>query len=327
MADENGNKVIDLHAHIVLADGFGQAGKYGPELGKHADGTPFFRFGGYHLNMSYEGTIFMDTNVRLEAMEKHGIDLQLLSPNPLTMFHHIEADIATHFCQVQNDAMARIVSDHPDKFLGGASLPIQDVDASMKELERCVNELGLHAACVGTNYPHDIDDPCMDDLYRTLVSLDVPIFMHPASSGGPGGPDERRLSRHDGTIVLGYAYEETIAASQLVLGGVFDRHPDLDVWLSHGAGAMPYLIPRYQEMSTFRDWAPDSVKEHGFLHVLKNIWLDAHVHGDAAHKMLVDLVGTDKLVYGTNFGGWDTPSAVDAFAASLTPNAERLMRL
>ena len=328
MPNANGDKVIDLHAHVVLEEGFGQAGEYGPEPGIDEDGIPYFRFGGYSMKpMAYPGTVFMDVDLRLEAMEKHGIDLQLLSPNPLTMFHHIPAKDAINFCQVQNDAMANLVGQHQGVLMGAACLPMQDVDASLTEMDRAVKELGLPAIHIGTNLPFNLDDPRMDGFYARIVELDVPLFMHPASSGGLSGPDDPRLERFDMTIVLGYAYEETVATSQLVLGGVLDRHPDIDICISHGGGAMAFLIPRFEGMAAIRDWAPDSVKEHGFLHVLKKLWFDAHVHGAEQNQMMVDLVGADRCVYGTNFGGWDTPSAADDFAASLTPNAEKLMRL
>ena len=320
--------VIDLHAHVVFEEGFGQAGAYGPELTEDDNGVPYFRFGGYQMKpMNYRGSLFMDADLRLEAMDRHGIDQQMLSANPLTWFHHIDPDDAIRFCKVQNDAMAKMVSKHPDRFLGTASLPMQDVDAAMKELERCVKDLGMVAAYVGTNYPYDLDDARLDDFYRTLVSLDVPLFLHPASTGGVSGPDDRRLGRFDMTLLVGYAYEETVAAAQLVFGGVLDRHPAVDICLSHGGGAMPFLLARFEGMSSFRDWAPDSVKENGFQAVLKRLWFDAHVDGEAAHQMLVDTVGHDRLVYGTNFGGWDTPAHADDFAASLTGNAQRLLRL
>lgn len=322
-----GPKVIDTHAHVVLEAGFGVAGKYGPELREEGEGAPFFRIGEYKLNMSYRGSPFMDVDVRLEGMEKIGIDLQMLSPNPLTMFHHIPAADAIRYCKVHNDAMAGIVADHPGKLLGSAALPMQDVDAACEELTRAVKDLGMVAAYVGTNYPFDLDDPRLDDFYRTIVALDVPLFMHPASTGGAGGPDDPRMGRFDMSIIFGYAYEETIAASQLILGGVLDRHPKLDVCISHGAGTMPYVWPRFEAMCKFRDWAPDSVKEHGFKAVLNRLWFDAHVEGEEAHKLMVETFDRDRLVFGTNFGGWDTPSKADDFAASLTPNSKRLLRM
>ena len=320
--------VIDLHAHAVLEAGFGVAGVHGPELAVDSDGISYFRIGKYRMKpMAYKGTVFMEVDRRLEEMEKLGIALQLLSPNPLTMFHRIDAPTAIHFCQVHNDAMAEIVARHPGKLLGAAALPMQDVDAAMRELERCVTQLGLAAAHTGTDYPFNLDDARLDDFYRTVVQLDVPLFLHPASSGGAELPDDARMTRFDLSILMGYAYEETIATATLVLGGVLERHPQLDVCISHGGGSMPFLWERFQKMASIRAWAPPSVKANGFREALKRLWFDAHVEGDAAIQMLINVVGTERLVFGTNFGGWDTPKQLDGIAASLTGNAKRLMRL
>ena len=320
--------VIDTHAHIVLGKAFGKAGKYGPDTGLDENGVPYFRIGSYKMKpMQYEGTIFMENNLRIEAMDKLGIDLQLLSPNPLTMFHRIEGDIANEFCKIHNDAMVESIQEYPDRLLGSATLPMQDVDAACKELERSINELGLSAVSTGTDYPFGLDDPRLDDFYKTVIDLDVPLFLHPASTGGAEGPDDWRMGRYDMSIMLGYAYEETLAVATLIIGGVLDRHPDLDICISHGGGAMPYLIERFSEMSEFRDWAPEGVKKNGFVNELKRLWFDAHVHGEKSQKMLFDLIGEDRLVYGTNFGGWDTPKKLETFASDLTKNAKKLLRL
>jgi len=322
------SKVIDLHAHVVLEAGFGVAGKFGPEMSKDADGVPFFRIGDYQMKpIEYRGSVFMETDLRLERMEKDRIDLQMLSPNPLTMFHEIPADIAINFCQVHNDAMAKLVSDHPGKFLGAACLPMQDIDAAIIELNRAVKDLGLVAAYTGTQYPFTLDDPRMDPFYQELVKLDVPLFLHPASSGGDKGPLDERLNRFNLTILLGYPYEEMVACATILFGGVFERHPDVDICISHGGGGLPYLFDRFVGMTQFGTWVPESIQEHGFQTMLQKLWFDAHVDGETAHNRLIEVVGKDRLVYGTNFGGWDTPSAADAFAASLTPNAEKLLRL
>ena len=125
MISKQSNKVIDLHAHIVFSETMNRAGRFGPELRIDTDGTVFFRFGGYQIKpMDYRNTIFMDVDMRLEEMQRHGIDLQLLSPNPLTFFHHIPEEDAINFCLSQNDAMANVVLRHPDKFMGAAALPI-----------------------------------------------------------------------------------------------------------------------------------------------------------------------------------------------------------
>ncbi|MEM9623305.1 MAG: amidohydrolase family protein [Pseudomonadota bacterium] len=321
-------EVIDLHAHVVLEAGFEQAGKFGPELGRDQNGVPFFRIGQYQMKpMDYRGTVFMDTNKRLEKMAAMGITRQLLSPNPLTMFHHIPADVATRFCQIHNDAMAELVSQHPEQLLGAACLPMQDVDAANRELERCTQQLGLVAAYTGTDFPCPLDDPSLDDFYRTLVQLNVPLFLHPASSGGDAGPNDPRLNRFNLTILLGYPYEEMLAIATLLFGAVYERHPELDLCISHGGGGIAYFLDRFIGMSQFGAWVPESIKSEGIHQMLQKLWFDAHVDGDAAHSRLLEVVGHERLVYGTNFGGWDTPSAADDFARSLSPNARQLLRL
>jgi aminocarboxymuconate-semialdehyde decarboxylase len=320
--------VIDLHAHVVLEAGFGKAGKYGPELSRDADGVPFFRIGDYQMKpLDYRGTVFMDTELRLERMQADGISLQMLSPNPLTMFHHIPADIATGFCQRHNDAMAELVAQHPGKLLGAACLPMQDIDAANRELERSVKQLGLVAAYTGTHLPHDLDDACMDSFYQNLVALDVPLFLHPASSGGDKGPEDPRMNRFNLSILLGYPHEEMIACAMLLFGGVFERHPQVDICISHGGGGLPYFFDRFEGMTQFGNWVPDSIKEHGLGTMVRKLWFDAHVDGEAAHDRLLEIAGHERLVYGTNFGGWDTPPPAGEFAASLAANAQTLLRL
>jgi aminocarboxymuconate-semialdehyde decarboxylase len=223
--------------------------------------------------------------------------------------------------------MVDSINEYPDRLLGSATVPLQDIDLSCKELERSIKDLGLSSVSAGTDLPFGLDDPKLDEFYQTVVDLNIPLFLHPASSGGAKGPDDWRMGRYDMSIMLGYAYEETLAVATLIIGGVMDRHPNLDICISHGGGAMPYLIQRFSEMSEFRDWAPEGVKKNGFLNELKKLWFDAHVHGEKSQAMLFDIIGEERLVYGTNFGGWDTPKKLEDFAPNLTKNAKKLLRL
>jgi aminocarboxymuconate-semialdehyde decarboxylase len=320
---------IDIHAHAVLEAGFGQAGRYGPELATDDQGVPFFRIGEYTMKpMNYRGSVFMDVDKRIGRMDKDGIDLQLLSPNPLTMFHGIDPAEAINFCRVHNDAMAEVVAAHPDRFLGGIALPMQDVDAALGELERSVSQLGLCAPYLGTDFGYELDDSRLDDFYRTLVSLDIPLFLHPASTNGVGKPPAR-MGRFDLSLLVGYAYDETLAVAALVLGGVTERHPDVDICISHGGGVIALLAEKFAFACDTRPWAPEHLREGRFLAHLRRLWFDSHMDAQPALDLLVDTVGTDRLVFGTNYGGWDSGGghARDEFVLSLTPNARRLLRL
>ncbi len=312
--------VIDLHAHVVLEAAFGRAGAYGPELADE-EGTPCFRVGEYRMKPSpYRGSVFMDAEKRLAGMDALGIDQQLLSPNPLSFFAGVEAEPAAAFAEATNDAMAALVAKHPDRLLGSAQVPLQDVEAAQAEAERAA-ELGLRAVYIGTNYPVPLDDVAYDPFYRTLVALDLPLLIHPATNDGRSKAPDARLSRFGLDLIVGYSYEETITAATLILGGVFDRHPELDVCIAHGGGAIAFLAERFDSMARFAG------RPAGFADQLRRLWFDAHLEPGPARDLLVERVGTERMVYGTNFGGWDTPERTDGFDASLTPNARRLLRL
>ena len=137
-------KTIDVHAHVVLAESMHSAGVYGPEIGYNSDGAPWFRIGEYYLHgVKYQQSAFMDLDLRLAAMDKASIDFQILSPNPLTYFHFIEAREAITFCRKHNDALSNCVAHAPQRIAGVAALPMQDIHAACDELDRAVLQLSL----------------------------------------------------------------------------------------------------------------------------------------------------------------------------------------
>jgi len=319
--------VIDVHAHAVLAGVMGCAGHYGPELGTGPEGRPRFRVGDYVLDgVDYTGSPFMDVDVRLALNDRLGIELQILSPNPITYFHHIEPAIATEFCRWHNDELTKVVETHPDRLRGFAQLPMQDVDAAVAELHRAC-DLGLLGAYIGTDFGTDLDDERLDPLWGAAVDRNVPIFIHPAPTGVDGPSRDPRLRKYDLDLSLGFLYEETMAVACLIFGGVLDRHPALDICLSHGGGASAYMLGRLDHQGRTRPWA----REHpvDFRAGLRRLWFDQHVHDDGALALLEDAVGRDRLVVGTNLAGWDAPTEPDhiPYVADYDANARRLLRL
>lgn len=324
-------RVIDLHAHVVLAATLGAAGAHGPELCVDDGGLPVFRVARYRLRgVRYQGSPFMDVGLRLEEMDRRGIDFQVLSPNPLTYFHFIEPAAAVAFCRRHNDALATLVDAHPRRLAGLAALPVQDPVAAAAELERAVRELGLLGAAIGTDLPHALDDAALDPLYAAFESLDVPLFIHPAPAGIDGPPGDPRLGRFDLDLLAGFAAQETLAVATLIFGGVLERHGKLDVWISHGGGALAVLAGRLRRAVALRPWVREGLRAPGaFDAALRRLWFDAHVHDDGALARLAELVGRDRLVFGSNFAGWDQPEAAEIAAAdpSYADNARRLLRV
>lgn len=326
--------MIDVHAHVVLGGVMGCAGHYGPELSTGPEGRPRFRVGGYVLDgVNYANSPFMDVDLRLRANDQLGIDLQILSPNPLTYFHHIEADLALNFCQWHNDEMAAVVATHPDRFRGFAQLPMQDISAACEELSRAVEKHGLVGAYIGTDFGTDLDESALDPLWDRAVSLDVPIFVHPAPWGIDGPLRDARIRKYDLDLSVGFMYEETMAIAHLIYGRVLERHPSLDICVSHGGGAAAYMNGRLDHQGRTRPWARENPVD--FTAGLQKLWFDQHLHDESSLRLLTERVGRDRLVVGTNLAGWDAPTSRDDIpliddrgtAAAYDDNARRLLRL
>ena len=325
-------KSVDIHAHAVLAGSMGKAGAHGPEIGYTESGSPWFRIGDYRLDgVRYEGSPFMDTSVRLANMDAAGIDFQVLSPNPLTYFHHIGASEAVTFCRGHNDALAEIVEEQPTRLAGFAALPMQHIAAACEELDRAVTELDLLGGYIGSDIGRPLNDRELDRCYEHVVKLDVPLMIHPSPAGIDGPAGDPNLKQFDLDLLTGFAAQESIAVATLIFGGVLHRHPDIDVCLSHAGGTMTSLIGRFNRACTKRPWVPEHLQYEGaFEESLKRLWFDTHVHDARVLEWVIEIMGTDKLLLGTNFAGWDqhamTQDVDAALADKMSANAKRLLR-
>ena len=324
--------MIDAHAHVVLAGTMGAAGPVcGPEIGSDDDGAPWFRVGDWHLHgVRYEGSPFMEVDLRLRAMDAAGIRAQILSPNPLTYLHHVPAVDAVAYCRRHNAEMAEIVRAHPERLAGFASLPMQDPGAAVEVLREAVDDLGLLGGYVGSDPPMALDSPELDQLYAACVDLDVPLSIHPAPSGLDGALRDPRMRRFDLDLVIEFSYEEMISVAVLVFGGVLRRHPDLDVCISHAGGSTPMHLAKLEKLAERRPGSPEWIKPAGtFRSQVSRLWFDLHVTGEAERAFAVSQLGTDRLVFGTNFSGWDggTADIAPDLAEVLDANAVRLFRL
>jgi len=323
-------RTIDIHAHAVLEESLGAAGVHGPELTTAPDGRPLFRVGGYKLHgVRYRGSAFMDVELRIANMDRAGVDFQVVSPNPLTYFHFVDAPSAIAFCRRHNDVLAALVARHPTRLAGLAALPMQSPAAAAAELARAVGELGLWGAYVGTEFGIRLDSPELDPLYRRFVELQVPLFFHPAPAGIDGPAAFPPVDRYDLDLLIGFAAQETIAVGTLIYGGVLDRHPELEICVSHGGGAIAFLAGRFSEAAHKRPWSQGALREPGAFEArLRRLWFDNHVHDARSLALLEGIVGRDRLLLGTNFAGWDQPADGNAIAAPpwLADNARKLFQ-
>ncbi|MCB1493531.1 MAG: amidohydrolase [Rhodobiaceae bacterium] len=189
--------------------------------------------------------------LRIAEMDAAGIDMQVLS-HQSPGSQQLSGDVAVEACRAVNDALAAIVAARPDRFAGLAMLPTDQPEAAADELARAVGELGLKGAMThGPSNGRFLDDADFWSIFARAEALGVPIYIHPAD------PDPRVVAAYlapydksHPTLVgpgWGFGMETGVHAVRLMLSGVFDRHPDLQIILGHMGEAIPFLLPRLEE--------------------------------------------------------------------------------
>ena len=189
---------------------------------------------------------------RLAAMDAAGIDLQVIS-HTTPGVQHLDADTAIPLARDANDALARAVADHPDRFAGFATLPTSAPQAAADELERAVTELGFLGAMInGHTNGRFLDDRAFDVLHERAARLGVPLYLHPAEPV-PAVRDayyegfSPAVSWFLSAAAFGWHAETAIHVLRMVLGGVFDRHPELSLVIGHMGEMLPFMLQRVDD--------------------------------------------------------------------------------
>ncbi len=221
---------IDAHTHFSSL-------KFLDALEKQ-DGKPFV------LSHMYRSKpALTDAKARLAILDRNEVDIHVLVPVPwLEAFPRIANDraLAPQFARIINDEIAAVVAAQPKRFKGVALLPCVDPDAMVAELHRAVKELG----CVGAYVPvgptaKRMDHPDYEALYRTIVELDVMLWLHPSRPPLPDYVDEK-VSRYQVWQQMGWPYDTTSAMYRIVFSGVFERYPGIRIITHHHGGFVPY---------------------------------------------------------------------------------------
>ncbi len=238
---------------------------------------------------------FYDADAKLEAMDRKGIDIAYISPGPQVFFYGLNAEQALKTARIVNDGVASMAAAHPDRLRGMATLPMQNPDAAITELERVVKDHGFKAVEMGTAIgEEELADPKFRPVLRRLQELKVTVFAHPNTQGSSG-----RLDCYYLINLIGNPLDTTIMVGKLMFSGALDELKDLKILLAHGGGFLPYQIGRFEHGHTVRaDTA--AVTKSKPLALLKNFYFDALTHHPRATRLLLDMVGSDRVVIGTD---------------------------
>ncbi|HEY0249231.1 MAG TPA: amidohydrolase family protein [Gryllotalpicola sp.] len=321
--------VIDVHAHVippVLVEAM-RAGTApdGIRLDESGDVPVVVHPQGYRYPLLRP---FFDVEARLAQMDEFGIDVSVLSPAPPLFLYWIDAADAGAAAAAVNDAVAAMVAERPDRFVGLATLPMQDPAQAVAELRRAVGELGLRGAQIG---PHiegtPLDDPALRPVLEAAQELGVPLVLHPYYVGSTPGLDDFYL-----TNLQGNPWQTALAASRLILSGALDELPGLELVLVHGGGHLPYQIGRLDHGHRVRPEA--KAPKQAPSDYLRRFHFDSLTHSAEATAWLVGLVGADRVLYGTDLpfdmagGTFDEQLAgVDDAAARRAVASEAATRL
>jgi aminocarboxymuconate-semialdehyde decarboxylase len=302
---------IDIHSHVFPTRAMGSAGKWGPEFVHEGDDI-IIRSGSTRWKMPKTMSIdsLSNPSTRAKGMDDFGIDVLGVSAGPQFYLYWIDHDLAVAVARATNDGLAEYCSAHPDKFFFFAHVPLQDVDESVKELDRAaaLGARGINMAAEACG--HTLEDRYFFPVYRKAVDLDLPIFMHPLALNAiddPGDrPDDPRYNLNSEAVLsarIGYLYQESATVVKTMMAGVFDEFPTLKFCIPHGGGFIPYQFKRF-EMTADKERGASAAKKPLSAY-LKNFYFDTIVHDPRARQLMVDVMGVDNVVVGTNFPGWD----------------------
>ena len=287
-------RTIDIHAHITPA-AFVTAFAKGEEWYGIAPAEA--------ANQRNNPKTSWTPEERIADMDSLGVDVQVLSTNAFFYNYEKDAAIVTAMAQECNNYVGSLVKDRPDRFSGFCTLPMQDITASIAELERGM-KLGLKGAMIGDHVNgKTFDERGFLPFWKAAESLGAVILVH---QGGDTVVNHR-TNRYHLPNTIGNPADRAVTFASLVFGGVMDACPDLTVCLCHGGGYTCYGIGRMDRGWQVRQEARVNIQQPPSAY-LNRFYYDCLTHSEAALRFLIDSVGIDRVVFGTD---WPFDMAID----------------
>lgn len=288
---------IDFHTHIIPEDFPDFAEKYGGERW-----PTMHRTCTCGANIMVGGKVFREVTdkvwspeKRINDMDIEGVDMQVLSPIPVTFSYWAPSEAAEVMSRLQNHFIAETVSQDPKRFIGLGTVPMQDTTIAIREMDRCIHELGLKGIEIGTNvYGKNLDDPSFIEFFEMAEKWDVPIYIHPWETLA-----RDRMPRHNFMYTVGMPSETALAAASLIWSGLMERFPRLKVCFAHGGGSFPYILPRLDQ--GWNVWPHLRLTTHPPSHYAKNFYFDSLNYDPINLKYLIERFGYQKIVMGSDY--------------------------
>ena len=290
-------RTVDIHAHVFTpACQELVAGLMSPEY------EPFSYFSSAETNEYQARHIaeiapkMTDPAVRIADMDEMGIDVQALSVAPPQFYYWTDVELGRRLARMQNENLASMVHDHPDRFVGLATVPLQDVSSAVAELEYCVRELDFRGVEINTNvFGLDLDDPRYRPFFAKAEELDVVVLLHPN-----GFTQGERLQKYYMMNVIGNPMDTTIAVNRIIHGGVLEEFPGLKLCLVHGGGYLPFYSARMDHSYELRPEGRHHITRAPSAY-LKQVYVDSMVFDSVHLEFLIQQMGAAHVVLGTDY--------------------------
>lgn len=290
---------IDSHAHILpetwpsLKEKYGYGGFI--TLDHHQPGSArMMRDDGKFFREIQENC--WNPKAILQDMDANGVDRMVLCTVPVLFNYWTQPEHGLDWCRFLNDHLAGVVNEHPERFIGLGTLPMQDVALAIEELHRC-KELGLPGIEIGSHIEDkNLDDPSFFPFYEACEALDMALFVHPWDMMG-----QEKMPKYFLPWLVGMPAETSLAICSMIFGGVFDKFPKLRVMFAHGGGSFPYTVGRVSHGWHCR---PDLCNVHDIQdprNYIGKFWVDGITHDLPALKFLIETMGIEKVAYGTDY--------------------------
>ncbi|MDQ1504723.1 MAG: aminocarboxymuconate-semialdehyde decarboxylase [Actinomycetota bacterium] len=245
---------------------------------------------------------------RIDDLDAAGVDVQVVSPIPVTFCYDAAPSDALALARAQNDFLAEFVRGGEGRFRALGGVPLQDPETAVTELRRCVAELGFPGVEIGTTVAgRDLADPAFDDFFSAADELDALLLVHP---GALPEADAARLAPLGLGFGVGMPCETAVAAAQLIVGGVLSARPRLKVCLAHGGGALPMLLGRLDRGYDVLPGMAARLHERPSV-VARRLWADSLTYDPQTLALTLARFGNDHVVVGTDypFAAQETPGA------------------
>ena len=266
----------------------------------------------------------VDPELRLREMADAGIDVIVESIRPTQLHYWAEAATAVRVCRTVNDAIAEDAARYPDRIVGMAMLPLQDVQEAIHELDRVVQDLRMPSVMIGTNVnDKNLDEAEFFPFFERARDLDVLVFIHPHDVTAA-----ERLGKYYLKNLIGNPLETTIALASLIFGKVLERLPELKLCFAHAGGYSPWIRGRWKhgqaEHPTPKKALSRSIDEY-----LRLVYFDTVIFEPDALEYLIRTVGSDHVLLGTDYpapmGTWDQVGTISGLGALSPQDKEKVL--